>query len=122
MLLSLQKYDVDLVYLTGKENIMADTLSHAHMEETTDDIPEEELTPQVHMVYENAPATKSRPEEIKEETAKDARLKKVTKPIIEGWPKSKDNILNEAKSYWSFRKLSLMELYLKVKDWLYLKL
>ena len=55
MLLSLQKYDVDLVYLAGKENILADTLSHAHLEETTDDIPEEELITQVHMVYENAP-------------------------------------------------------------------
>ena len=108
MLLSLQKYDVNLVYLAGKENILADTLSHVHMEETTDDIPEEELRPQVHMVYENAPATKSRSEEIKEETAKDAGLKKVTKPIIEGWPNSKDNILNEAKSYWSFRELSII--------------
>ena len=40
------------------------------LEETTDYIPEEELTAQVDMAYENAPATKSRLEEIKEETAK----------------------------------------------------
>ena len=60
MLLSLQKYDSDLVYLTGTENILVDTLSYAHVEEMTDDIPEEELTAQVHMVYENTPATKSR--------------------------------------------------------------
>ena len=104
MLLSLQKYDIDLVYLAKKENILADTLSHAHLEETTDDIPEEELTAQVHMVYENAPAAKSRLEEIKEETAKDPGLKKVMKCIIEGWPNSKDNIPNETKSYWSFRE------------------
>ena len=26
------------------------------------------------------------------------------KCIIEGWPNSKDNIPNEAKSYWSFRE------------------
>ena len=104
MLLSLQKYDIHLVYLAGKENILADTLSRAHLEEMTDDIPEEELTAQVHMVYENAPATKSRLEEIKEETAKDPGLKKVTKCVMEGWPNSKDNIPNEAKSYWSFRE------------------
>ena len=97
MLLSLQKYDIDLVYLAGKENILADTLTCAYLEETTDDIPEEELTAQVHMVYENAPATKSRLEEIKEETAKDPGLKKVTKCIIEGWSNSKNNIPNEAK-------------------------
>ena len=88
MLLSLQKYDTDLVYLAGKENILADTLSHAHLEERADDIPKEELTAQVHIVYENAPPMKYRLEEIKEETAKGPGLKKVTKCIIEGWPKS----------------------------------
>ena len=70
----------------------------------TDDIPGEELTAQVHMVHENGPATKSRLEEIKEETAKDPGLKKVRKCIIEGWLNSKGNIPNEAKSYWSFRE------------------
>ena len=104
MLLSLQKNYIDLVYLAGKENILADTLSRAHLEETTDDIPKEELTAQVHMVYENAPATKSRLEEIKEETAKEPGLKKVTECIIEGWLNSKDNIPNETKSHWSFRE------------------
>ena len=64
----------------------------------------EELTAEAHMVYENAPATKSRLEKIKEETAKDPELKKITDCIIQGWPNSKDNILNEAKSYWSFRE------------------
>ena len=73
MLLSLQKNDIDLVYLAGKENILADTLSREHLEKTTDDIPEEELTTQVHMIYENAPAKKSRLEEIKEETLKKSR-------------------------------------------------
>ena len=51
------------------------------------------------MVYENARATKIKLEEIKEETAKDPGLKKVTKCIIERWPNSKDNIPYEAKSY-----------------------
>ena len=55
-------------------------------------------------MYENAPATKSRSEEIKEETEKDPGLKKVTKCIIEGWSNSKYNIPSEAKSYWSFRE------------------
>ena len=61
MLLSLQIYDIDLVYLAGKENILAHTLSCAHLEERTDDIPEEELTTQV---YENDPPMKYRLEEI----------------------------------------------------------
>ena len=109
MLLGLQKHDTDLVYLAGKENILPDTLSHAHLQETTDDIPEEELIAHKHLVYENAPATKSRSEKIKGETAKDPGLKKVTKCVIKGWPNNKDNIPNETNSYWSFReKLSII--------------
>ena len=33
MLLSLQKYAIDLLCLAGKENILANTLSRAHLEE-----------------------------------------------------------------------------------------
>lgn len=33
---------------------MADNLSRTHLEEMTDDIPEEQLTVQVRMIYENA--------------------------------------------------------------------
>ena len=40
MLLILQKHDIDLVYLVGKEDTLEDTLSRAHLKETTDDIPE----------------------------------------------------------------------------------
>ena len=88
---------------------MVDTLSRAHLEETTDDMPKEEMTAQVHMVYENARTTKSRLEEIKVETAKDPGLKNVMKCIIEGWRNSKHYIPNEAKSDWSFReKLSII--------------
>ena len=77
MLLRLQKYDIDLVYLAGKENILADILSPAHLEETTEEIAEEELEAQVHIVYENAPATNAKMKEIREETAKDSSLMEI---------------------------------------------
>lgn len=44
------------------------------------------------MVYENVPSTKSRLEQIKEETVKYLGLKRVMKCTIEIW-------LNETKSY-----------------------
>ena len=61
------------IWLGNKTSWQIYTLSLAHLEEMTDDIPEEELTAQVYMVYEDAPAAKSRLEEIREETAKDPR-------------------------------------------------
>ena len=68
MLLSLQKY-IDLVYDIDfwlRKKTCWQIPCHTHLEEMTDDITQEELTAQVHMVYENALTTKSRLEEIKE--------------------------------------------------------
>ena len=101
---SLCKFDIDFVYLAWKGNILVGILLGAHLEETADNIPGDKWTSQVHMMYENAPSTQFRLEEIKEETAKDPGLKKIRKCMIEGWPKNKDNIPNEAKSYWSITK------------------
>ena len=35
ILLTLQKYDIELKYIAGKDNILADTLSRASLKETT---------------------------------------------------------------------------------------
>ena len=43
MLLRLQKYDIALSYKAGKEIILADTLSRAHIDETDTELPEDEL-------------------------------------------------------------------------------
>ena len=80
------------------------------------------MTAQVHMVYENAPTTKTKLEEIKEETTKDPGLKKVTKCIIERWPKTTYHMKQNHIDHFEKNYQSLMDLYLKVKDLLYLKL
>ena len=41
MLLTLQKYGIELKYIAGKENILANTLSRASLKETTEVIAEE---------------------------------------------------------------------------------
>ena len=103
MLFSLQKYDIDLVYLAGKENILADTLSRAHLE-TTEEIAEEELEAQVHIVYENAPATNVKMKEIGEETAKGSSLMEIVRYVIEGWPMRRDQSSADVKPYWSYKE------------------
>ena len=104
MLLVLQKYDMDLKYLAGKENILADTLSRASLEETTEDIAEEELEAQVHMVYANAPATNEKMKEIQEETAQDSCLMNVARYVTVGWPTSRDQVPADVKPYWSYKE------------------
>ena len=104
MLLSLQKYDTDLGYLAGKENILADTLSRAHLEETTEEIAEKELEAQVHIVYENFPATNAKMKEIREETAKDSSLMEIVRYVIEGWPVRRDQSSADVEPYWSYKE------------------
>jgi len=102
MMLSLQKYDFELVYLAGKENILADTLSRAHLADTSEEVPEEELVAQVHMVYDNANVTNPKMDEIKNETQKDDTLMKISKYITKGWPHNRKQIQfesDETKKY-----------------------
>ena len=83
---------------------MADTLSCAHLEETTEEIAEEELEAQVHIVYENAPATNAKMKEIHEETAKDSSLMEIVRDVIEGWPVRRDQSSADVKPYWSYKE------------------
>ena len=73
ILLTLQKYEIELKYIAGKENILADTLSCESLKET-EDTAEEELEGQVLMVYKNAEATIAKMKEIYGETTKDSCL------------------------------------------------
>ena len=74
MLLILQKYYMDQKHLAEKKNILTDTLSRTSLEEIIEDIAEEELEAQVHMVYKNAPAANAKMKEIQEETANNSCL------------------------------------------------
>ena len=53
MLLRLQTYDIKVVYKPGKELIILDTLPQAHLNEIAEEIPEDEINAQIHMVYAN---------------------------------------------------------------------
>ena len=83
MLLNPHKYDIDLKYKAGKENIIENALSRVQLKETEDKIPED-LKVQIHMVYENCPVTNDKETEITVETSKDAALTQASRYIING--------------------------------------
>ena len=64
MLLILQKYDKELKYIAGRENILADTLIYASLKEATEDVAQEEIEAQVHLAYKNNQATSPKMKEI----------------------------------------------------------
>ena len=109
MLLRLQKYNIVLSYKAGKEMILADTLSRAHIEETDSEIPEDELVAQVHMIYNSCAATDDKLQEIKQLTSQDPVLSEIANFVIQGWPSTRQNISEQMKPYWSYKEdLSLI--------------
>ena len=99
MLLRLQKYDIDLSYKPGKEMLLADTLSRAHLSGTAEEINEEEMIAQVYMVS----SSKSIPDKqmilIKEETKKDEELQRLITYI-----EMRVNVELSIKQFWPIKE------------------
>ncbi|KAF2896235.1 hypothetical protein ILUMI_09941 [Ignelater luminosus] len=86
MLMILQRYNIEIQYISGKENIVADTLSRAPLH-TSFQTKEQKNAP-IYKTIENTniikylQVTTQRMKSIKEETAKDSALQNIKKYII----------------------------------------
>ena len=98
-MLTLQKYNIKLKYIAGKDNILEDALSRLSLKETTEDTAEEKLELQAHMVHKNSQATSAKTKGIQEETAKDSCLMGIARYVIERWPTRRDQIPADVKPY-----------------------
>ena len=90
MLLRLQRYNINLLYKPGRY-IFADTLSRAHLKEDGEEINEEEINAQIHMICSNA-ASDEKTRKIQEMTQKDDVLQQLKILITNGWPKQKSEL------------------------------
>ena len=99
MLLRLQKYGIDLTYKPGKEMLLADTLSRAHRSEIAEEINEEEMTAQIHMVTSSKSIQDKKLVLIKEETKKDEELQRLITYIEMGWPNKKMKVHMSVKQF-----------------------
>ena len=95
-------YHFNLEYKPGKEMALADTLSRLPSKMNDSTI---ELDTRVHTVR----FTKERLDIIREETKKDQSPTKLISTIINGWPDSIKDLLQEIRSYWSYRDELSME-------------
>ncbi|XP_064617379.1 uncharacterized protein K02A2.6-like [Liolophura sinensis] len=102
MMLSLQLYDLNVVFRPGKEIPIADTLSRnyksghdAHEDPT--------LEEHVHAVLERIPVTDQKLEKIKSEKQKIQTLIKLKSVIHRGWPQTKRQVDADLKEFWHVR-------------------
>lgn len=101
MLLSLQKYETEVVYKPGKELIVADALSRATSPKVYHD--NLELEEQVCLIAENLMITQERLDQLKNLTNEDETLQHVTKFIRGKWPKNSEGLTGEMKTYYKIR-------------------
>jgi transposase InsO family protein len=100
MMLKLQKYDFKVRYVPGKEQYISDTLSRA----TGQEQPESEGDEFEVFTVSSLPISDEQLNKFHRETELDSTLQMLKKYVATGWPESKDDIVQEARPYWSFRE------------------
>ena len=90
-LLRLAHYDINIEFLGGKENVIADTLSRVcQLQSNNSNIRDSNIDViAVHHITQNASVSMARLQEPRLATQSDPTLCSLTKTVHEGWPQSK---------------------------------
>uniref|UniRef100_A0AAQ4PPW8 Gypsy retrotransposon integrase-like protein 1 n=1 Tax=Gasterosteus aculeatus aculeatus TaxID=481459 RepID=A0AAQ4PPW8_GASAC len=99
MMLRIQKYDLDVIYVPGRDMLLADTLSRAYLPEST---PVEAELETVNMV-QHLPISSDRLHDIRSATEKDTTLQLLIKTMSQRWPKDKSQVPSEIRPYFSLQ-------------------
>uniref|UniRef100_A0A8D8Y6E3 RNA-directed DNA polymerase n=1 Tax=Cacopsylla melanoneura TaxID=428564 RepID=A0A8D8Y6E3_9HEMI len=104
----LHRYNLNVIYLPGKDMVIADLLSRNFLNETYDnEIP---LEGYVHNIYQEIPLLNI--ELIAEKTVTDKNLCDVIHYCVNGWPKGKDNFPSDdvfVKHFFNIRNDLIVE-------------
>lgn len=103
MLLKLQKYDLTITYVKGKDLYVADTLSRAYMSSPSQDNDMEDLDFAVHAMIQNLPVSDAKLSQLKTATENDEQLQQLSTVIRSGWPSDISNVPMMLCEYWKVR-------------------
>ena len=106
LLLRPAHYDINIKFLRGKENVIADALSKVCPLQSNNSKPKESNIDiiQVHHITQSVPVSKARLQELRLATQSDPTLCSLTKTIYEGWPQSRKDCPEQLLDFWSFRQ------------------
>ena len=106
LLLRLEHYDINIEFLWGNENVIADALSRVCPLQSNNSKIEDsniDVIP-IHHITQSAPVSKTRLQELRLATQSDPTLHSLAKTVHEGWPQSRKDCPNQLLDFWSFRQ------------------
>ena len=105
MRLRLQKYDINVKYVPGKFQYIADTLSRACNESSmpSDNDMHKDMEYFIHSVVSSLPISDVKLKELRELNSNDPTMQMLHKYSLEGWPARKCDVPPSLKSFWNVR-------------------
>ena len=106
LLLRLAHYDINIEFLQGKENVIADAFSRVcPLQSNNSEIEDSNIDViPLHHITQSAPVSKTRLQELRLATQSDPTLHSLTKTVHEGWLQSKKDCPEQLLDFWSFRQ------------------
>ena len=99
MIMTVQKYSLNVVYRPGKELVLADTLSRAFLQDDDDSLEEKFEVNTLSVI----PMSDNKLTELKDQTEKDKQLQQLMNTIKTSWPTNKKDAPRECLPFWKFR-------------------
>jgi len=98
MIMTIQKYSINVIYRPGKQLVLADTLSRAFLQD--DKTLEENFDVNS---LSNVPISDQKLAQLQEATDNDPQLKQLSAIIKVGWPSNKQDVPKECLPFWNCR-------------------
>ena len=106
LLLRLVHYDLNIEFLRGKDNLIADALSRVCLLQSSNSKTKDSninVIP-IHHITQTAPVSKTRLQEPRLATQSDPTLSSLTKTIHKGWSQSRKDCPEQLLDFWSFKQ------------------
>jgi transposase InsO family protein len=100
---AVSNYKLDIQYIKGKDNVIADALSRVGPQHDAEAEKDPDVHIRVHQLTAMTNAAPSKLEEYREATAKDETLRILRQTVHSGWPDRYKSVKPEIKCFWGYR-------------------